>query len=189
MLARKTLMGLVIAGLSASALAQQSDAGKTDIFGRPYVNQSPTQIYYQADPFAPLPQFEQIRRAEREAAAGTSQAATPSGQTDVFGRPQLNQSANEVYFNADPFAPLPQLQSLYRSRVLAGLAPAEPVVASKTDIFGRPYTGWDGQEAYYDINPFAPLPQFWNRDVHGVGAVASKPGDTKVSTKAPGSKG
>jgi hypothetical protein len=189
MLARKTLVGLVIAGLSASALAQQSDAGKKDVFGRPYVSQTATQIYYQADPFAPLPQIEQIRRAQREAATGTSQPATPNGQTDIFGRPQLNESANEVYFNADPFAPLPQLQSLYRNRVLTSLAPAQSVAASKTDIFGRPDTGWEGQQAYYSANPFAPLPQFWNRDIEGVTAVASKPADTKLSTKARSNNG
>jgi hypothetical protein len=193
MIARKTLIGLAIAALSGTAMAQQSNAGKTDIFGRPYVSQSSTEAYYQADPFDPLPQIEQIRRAESQAAAGTAQAAVPTGRTDVFGRPRVNLTGNEAYFDADPFSPLPQLQSMYYSSVLKVPAVAN-TTASRTDVFGRPYSGWNAQESYYAINPYSPLPQFWNRDVAGVAAsasaTASGPADTKqASTNALGSKG
>ena len=52
MFTRKTLVSLVMAGLSGSALAQQA-GGKVDVFGRPYVNQTAEQIYYQADDVYP----------------------------------------------------------------------------------------------------------------------------------------
>jgi hypothetical protein len=190
MFTRKVMIGLVLASLSAGAMAQQSSEGKTDIFGRPYVNETPLQVYYQSDPLGPLPQIVEMRQAQREAAqrqatnaAANAQAASGDVEKDIFGRPQINETANEVYFSADPFSPLPQLQPEYRSLLAQGTA--APTVASagtKTDVFGRPDSGWNGTEAYYDINPFAPLPQFWNRDVQGVGAVASKPADTQVSS-------
>jgi len=188
MFARKTLIGLAIAGMSAGAFAQQSDAGKTDIFGRPYVGLNANEVYYQADPYAPLPQIEALR-AKAEAAAGTAEAAAPNDPTDILGRPQLNVTANQVYFEADPFAPLPQLQSMYRSSLVTSSSVAS-AAGSKADILGRPYAGWDAQGSYYASNPYAPLPQFWNRDVAGLGAVASGPEDTKqAATHAPGSNG
>ena len=87
MLVRKTFIALALAGLSAGALAQQSSQPsnqtsislKTDIFGRPYVNESGLEVHYRADPFDPLPQIEQLRAAQRaEGAAATANAAGKS---------------------------------------------------------------------------------------------------------------
>jgi hypothetical protein len=132
MFTRNSIIALALAGLSAGALAQESNNGKTDLFGRPYVNQTAAQVYYEADPFAPLPQFEQLRRADRNAVAEAAhaqaaQVSTAAGKTDIFGRPQLNETANEVYFDADPFDPLPQLQSMYQAQI----ASPAPQVAAK----------------------------------------------------------
>jgi hypothetical protein len=57
MFTRKALLGLMLASISVAALDQQSHDVRKDIFGRPYVNQSAEHVYYQANPFAPLPQF------------------------------------------------------------------------------------------------------------------------------------
>jgi len=63
-------------------------------------------------------------------ASGKAQATrstSAAGKADIFGRPQVHETANEVYFNADPFAPLPQLQSMYQARI----ASPAPQIASK----------------------------------------------------------
>ena len=103
MFVRKAMVGLLLAGLAGGALAQNSNS-KTDIFGRPYTNLNGTELYYQSEPFDPLPQFAQ--RHSQEAAA-PAQAAT--GKTDIFGRPYVGQTSLQVYEQGDAFGPLPQL--------------------------------------------------------------------------------
>jgi len=43
----------------------------------------------------------------------------------------------------------------------------EQIVTDKhTDIFGRPYVGWDPLQFYCSSEPFDPLPQLWERGLH-----------------------
>jgi len=148
MMTRKILAGIALAALSAGAMAQQSDGGKTDILGRPYVNQTALDAYYQADPYDPLPQFAQLRRDQ------------PQALTAVI-------DSQDVAVTSGPGT--------------AAVDTISAVPATKTDIFGRPYTGFSALESFYEAHPFAPLPQFWGRDAAGTGTAVSAPSRTNAS--------
>jgi hypothetical protein len=180
--ARKTIVGLVLAGLAGAAMAQ-STTEKTDIFGRPYVNQTALGVYEQADPLGLLPQLEQ--RRQEQLAAQPKTVNTASNQFDIFGRPYTNLFGVDVYYESAPYDPLPQIVIL-RNKQLAEDAVAPVVASGKTDIFGRPYTGFDGLQALHASDPFSPIPQFWGHENVGVGAVAATPATEKVSQRDAG---
>jgi hypothetical protein len=100
--------------------------------------------------------------------AGAAMAQSINGKTDVFNRPIVNQTALQVYEQADPLGLLPQQgQPFDQSKV------ANPV-SGNTDVFGRAFTGTYGLEALHSADPFSPVPQFWGHEDDGNGVVATK---------------
>ena len=96
MFARKVIAGLVLAGLAGAAMAQSVNE-KTDIFGRPYTNQTALGVYEQADPLGLLPQ-----QTQRVGEARIEKAA--SAKADVFA----GSYGLEALHSIDPFSPVPQ---------------------------------------------------------------------------------
>jgi len=111
------------------------------------------QALYQAEPFAPQPQF-----WGRQSASENTRAAVKS----EFDR-------TSFYYESAPFDPLPQ----FATRALPAGTPAvaastangetAAIRATARDPFRRPNSGYEGGDAYYTAEPFDPLPQFWSR--------------------------
>jgi hypothetical protein len=91
-----------------------------------------TDYYYRADPFDPLPQFWARRNDNSPLRDQNRDVADDGSKKDILGRPYTQLNANDAYYQAAPYDPLPQFWG--RREIDRGMAhPSQTATASNLE--------------------------------------------------------